>query len=238
MPLTRRIIPHERAGAPFESVAVLDDDGVARPGILLFPNVLGMKDADFAYAERVAALGYTLLVADIYGRGKRTTRADPDPAMHMNALNADRAELRARVNAALDVLRALPEVDANRTAAIGFCFGGKCVLDLGRSGADIAGGINFHGVYDPPPFPNAAIKAKLLICHGWDDPIAPPDAMVALASELTEAGCDWQVHAYGHTAHAFTDHSADMPERGIVYDEAADRRSFAALVAFLAETLG
>ncbi|HWV13031.1 MAG TPA: dienelactone hydrolase family protein [Sphingobium sp.] len=236
MTITRRVALHDGPSGPFESMAVLDDAaGAPRPGILLFPNVLGTKEADFAYAEKVAALGYTLLVADVYGQGKRTSREDPDMARYMNALNADRALLRDRVDAVHMVLKSLPEVDPNRTAAIGFCFGGKCVLDLARSGASIAGGVSFHGVYDAPPFPNATITAKLLICHGWDDPIAPPAATVALAEELTGSDCDWQIHAYGHTGHAFTDHAVNMPEKALAYNPDADRRSFRSMRDFLAD---
>jgi dienelactone hydrolase len=236
MPIIRRLTVHEDATGPFESMAVFNDGAASpRPGILLFPNVLGTKEADFAYAEKVTALGYTVLVSDVFGAGKRTTRADPDMGRYMNELNADRALLRDRVNAAHALLKSLPEADAGRTAAIGFCFGGKCVLDLARSGADIAGGVSFHGVYEAPPFPNAAITAKLLICHGWDDPIAPPEATVALARELTEAGADWQIHAYGHTGHAFTDHDAKMPEKGLAYSAQADRRSFRAMKDFLGD---
>lgn len=238
MATTRRTILHDIDGAPYESVAVVTEDAGRKPGILLLPNVLGIKDADVAYAEKVAALGYNVLVADVFGQGNRATRADPDPARFMNVLNADRALLRARVAAALDLLKALPEVDATRTAAIGFCFGGKCVLDLARSGADMAGGVSFHGVYDAPPFPSATITAKLLICHGWDDPIAPPEATVALAKELTETGCDWQIHAYGHTGHAFTDHAVNMPDKGLAYNADADRRSFRAMADFLSELFG
>lgn len=235
MTITRRSTLHDGPDGPFESMAVVDTAAGPQPGILLFPNVLGTKEADFAYAEKVAALGYAVLVADVYGQGKRTTRADANPALYMNALNADRALLRNRVNAAHDVLKGLAEVDAARTAAIGFCFGGKCILDLARSGADIAGGVSFHGVYDAPPFANATISARLLICHGWDDPIAPPESMVALAHELTAAGCDWQIHAYGRTGHAFTDKSANMPEKGLAYSPDADRRSFRSMADFLGD---
>lgn len=236
MTITRRLAVHEGPGGLFESMVLFDDAADApRPGILLFPNVLGTKEADFAYGERVAALGYTVLVADVYGQGKRTTRADADMGRYMAELNDDRALLRDRANAAHALLRSLDETDESRTAAIGFCFGGKCVLDLARSGAEMAGGVSFHGVYDAPPFPNAKIRASLLICHGWDDPIAPPEATVALAKELTEAGCDWQIHAYGHTGHAFTDESVNMPEKGLAYSPAADRRSFRAMADFLGE---
>ncbi|MFD1105534.1 dienelactone hydrolase family protein [Sphingobium olei] len=238
MAIVRQVIVHVQDGAPYESMIVADEAGGERPGILLFPNVLGTKEADFACAERVAALGYAVLVADVFGQGKRTSRSDPDMGRYMGELNADRAMMRDRVNAAHATLKDLPQVDARRTAAIGFCFGGKCVLDLARSGADIAGGVSFHGVYDAPPFPNARIGAKLLICHGWDDPIAPPDATVALARELTEAGCDWQIHAYGRAGHAFTDHAVNMPEKGLAYNADADRRSFLAMTDFLGELFG
>ena len=238
MSITRTIIVQDMAGEPFEHVAVVDDAAGPLPGVLLFPNVLGTKEADFAYAEKVAALGYAVLVADVFGQGKRTSRADVNPALYMDALNADRTLLRDRVNGAHATLKGLAAVDAARTAAIGFCFGGKCVLDLARSGADIAGGVSFHGVYDAPSFPNAAITAKLLVCHGWDDPIAPPEATVGLAGELTQAGCDWQIHAYGHTGHAFTDEAVNMPEKGLAYSPSADRRSFRAMVDFLGEVFG
>ncbi|MGA1849667.1 dienelactone hydrolase family protein [Sphingobium yanoikuyae] len=236
MVLTRQTIIHDGPGGPFESVAVVDDAAAGPvPGILLVPNVLGTKEADFAYAEKVAALGYAVLVADVFGQGKRTTREDPDAGRYMNELNADRALLRDRMLGAHALLKDMSAVDAARTAAIGFCFGGKCVLDLARAGADIAGGVSFHGVYEAPPFPNATITAKLLVCHGWEDPIAPPEATVGLAKELTEAGCDWQIHAYGHTGHAFTDGSVHMPEKGLAYSADADRRSFRAMVNFLEE---
>lgn len=239
MALTRQTIIHDGPGGPFESVAVVDDAAAGPvPGILLVPNVLGTKEADFAYAEKVAALGYAVLVADVFGQGKRTTREDPDAGRYMNELNADRALLRDRMLDAHALLKDMPAVDAARTAAIGFCFGGKCVLDLARAGADIAGGVSFHGVYEAPPFPNATITAKLLVCHGWEDPIAPPEATVGLAKELTEAGCDWQIHAYGHTGHAFTDESVHMPEKGLAYSPDADRRSFRAMVNFLEELFG
>jgi dienelactone hydrolase len=239
MALTRQTIIHDGPGGPFESVAVVDDAAAGPvPGILLVPNVLGTKEGDFLYAEKVAALGYAVLVADVFGQGKRTTREDPDAGRYMNELNADRALLRDRMLGAHALLKDMPAVDATRTAAIGFCFGGKCVLDLARAGADIAGGVSFHGVYEAPPFPNARITAKLLVCHGWEDPIAPPEATVGLAKELTEAGCDWQIHAYGHTGHAFTDENVHMPEKGLAYSADADRRSFRAMGNFLEELFG
>jgi dienelactone hydrolase len=121
-------------------------------------------------------------------------------------------------------------------AAIGFCFGGLCVLDLARTGEDLAGIVSFHGLFGSPG--NTAgntIRAKILVCHGWDDPMATPDQVLGLAEELTGQGADWQMHAYGKTMHAFTNPEANDPGFGTVYSERADRRSWAAMTNFLNE---
>ncbi|WP_299322014.1 dienelactone hydrolase family protein [Parasphingopyxis sp.] len=239
MAIERSVTVYDGPDGPFEGMAVADTDWDApRPGVMVVPNVLGTKEADFQTAERVVGLGYAAFVADLYGQGNRATREDDDPARFMNDLNADRALLRDRLHASLAAMQALDSVDAERLAAIGFCFGGKSVLDLARSGAEVRGVVSFHGIYDPPPFANAdTIPAKILVCHGWDDPLAPPEAVTTLAVELTGAGVDWQIHAYGHTGHAFTDKSAKMPERGLAYQPDADRRSWRAMTDFLGEVL-
>ena len=166
MAVSRQVIIHEGPGGSFESMWVGDAHGGAKPGILLFPNILGTKEWDFAKAEEVAALGYTVLVADLYGQGKRGTSMESGMAL-MKEVSDDRTVMRARLLDELATLKGSPAVDTSRLGAIGFCFGGQCVLDLARAGADIKGGVSFHGVYDAPPFPNAPISAKLLICHGW-----------------------------------------------------------------------
>ena len=238
MAIERETIVYEGPGGPFEGMAVTDSDWrEPRPGIMVVPNVLGIKKADWVTAERLAGVGYAAFVADLFGQGNRASREDENPARFMNALNADRPLLRDRLRASLDRMTALDAVDPERTAATGYCFGGKSVLDLARSGAEVRGVVSFHGVYDPPGYP-IDITAKILVCHGWDDPLAPPDAVVALARELTDAGADWQLHAYGHTGHGFTDKAANMPERKVVYEEKADRRSWKAMRDFLAELFG
>jgi dienelactone hydrolase len=157
----------------------------------------------------------------------------------MDMLNADRPLQRDRLHAVLALLKAAPQVDSARTAAIGFCFGGKCALDLARSGADLLGVVSFHGVYDRPPYKNVMpIRPKLLVLHGWRDPIAPPDATVALGEELSRGGADWQIHMYGEAGHGFADPAANAPERGVVYEPKADRRSWQAMEDFLTEIFG
>lgn len=236
--IQRQTIIYDGPGGPFEGVAVADTDWtMSRPAVLIVPNVLGEKEQDRVTAERLAALGYVGFVADVYGQGKRTTRDSPNPALYMDPLNADRPLLRDRLRASLAALHALPQVDPARTAAIGYCFGGKAVIDLARTGADVLGVVAFHGIFDPPgyayPMP---IRAKLLICYGWNDPLAPPEAVTALAAELTVAEADWQLLGFGGAGHAFTDASLKTSTRpGFGYDANADRRSWAAMTAFLAE---
>ncbi len=234
MAVSRQVIIHEGPGGSFKSMWVGDAHGGAKPGILLFPNILGTKEWDFAKAEEVAALGYTVLVADLYGQGKRGTSMESGMAL-MKEVSDDRTVMRARLLDGLATLKGSLAVDTSRLGAIGFCFGGQCVLDLARAGADIKGGVSFHGVYDAPPFPNAPISAKLLICHGWNDPLSTPDA---LAKELTESGVDWQIQAYGHTGHAFTAENIPLDETTTFgFQPDTYRRSWKAMRDFLAEAL-
>ena len=240
MPITRRPLLHDGPGGRFAGVFAWDDSIAGpRPGVLVVPNILGQKEADNAKAEALAALGYAAYACDLYGEGRRAAPG-PDISRYMDELNADRVLLRDRLAASLAALTAQPEVDAARSAAIGFCFGGKCVLDMTRAGLDVRGVVSFHGVYDRPDYASVApIRAKVLVCHGWDDPLGPPEAVTALAQELTEAGADWQIHAYGNAGHAFTDEArrgSTVP--GVAYEERADRRSWAAMRYFLEEALG
>jgi dienelactone hydrolase len=236
MAIERHTHNYDGPGGPFEGVVAYDAaDSAPRPGVLVIHNILGQKEFDNEKAEEIAALGYVGFAIDLYGQGNRTTRESPDQGVFMKLLNDDRALLRDRLHAALAELKALPQVDAGKTAAIGFCFGGKCVLDLVRSGADLLGGVSFHGVYDRPDYASAeAISAKLLVCHGWDDPLGPPEAVTALAAEMTASGVDWQLHGYGGAGHAFTD-TAAPPRPGFGYHANADRRSWQAMADLLEE---
>ena len=241
MAIVRQALIHDGPGGPFEGVIAYEDEiATMRPGVLVCPNVLGQKEADNLHAENLVKLGYVAFACDLFGQGKRTTHASPDRTRYMDELNADRALLRDRLAAALDALTRFDRVDPAKTAAIGFCFGGKCVLDMARAGLPILGGVSFHGVYDKPDYPSVApIAAKLLICHGWEDPIAPPEKLVALGNELTESGADWQIHAYGHAGHAFTDQDRkDSKVPGVAYEPKANRRSWQAMRNFLKEIFG
>jgi len=237
MAITRTVHIHEGPGGPFESMFVGDADAGTQPGMLLFPNFFGTKEWDFAKAETLAALGYKVLVVDYYGQGKRGH--DMESSGHLlHAFMADRAAVKRRLLDALAELKAQPGVDPDSCGAIGFCAGGKCVLDLARAGGAIRAGVSFHGVYDAPPFHNAAITARLLICDGWNDRLCPPEAKIGLCRELAEAGVDWQFISYSNTGHAFTADNIPMnAEQTFGFQPDTNRRSWKAMTDFLAESL-
>jgi dienelactone hydrolase len=191
------------------------DDAVEgkRPGVMISHAWAGRSDFENGKAEALAKLGYVGFALDNYGSGILGTNTEENSALIQPFLD-DRAMLQGRMQIALEVLKGLDEVDASRVAAIGFCFGGLCVLDLARTGTDIRGVVSFHGLFGSPG--NTAgnkIRAKVLALHGWDDPMAPPDQVISLAEELSSMGADWQVHGYGNTMHAFTNPQANDPER-------------------------
>lgn len=232
--MKERAVETQVGGARLEAMLVTDGDG-ARPAVLVFPTIMGRSELELGFARRLAGAGYASVVADLYGR-EHIGRPREECRRLMNALLADRALLRERLLAVLDAAQVQPEVDAGRVAVIGFCFGGLCALDLARSGADVVGVASFHGLLKPPPGPRAErIDARVIVFHGWDDPMAPPADVEALAAELSGAGADWQIHAYGGVMHGFINPNANDPANGILFDERAARRSWASLEQFLAE---
>ena len=205
-----------------------------QPAILILPTVMGVTELELNFARKI---GYGSMVGDLFGVETRGASRETMFA-HMARLKEDRAALLRRLVALLDAMRAQPEVDPTRVAVIGFCFGGLCALDLARSGADLVAAASFHGLFDPPGLPPQPIKARVAAYHGWDDPLVPPAAVTALATELTAAGCDWQIHAYGHTGHGFTNPAATGAMPGVAYEAKAARRSWESLRQLLGEAFG
>ncbi len=220
-----------------EGVLVARRDSARRPGVILFPTVMGVSDLELDFARQLVHLGYTGFVADLFG--KKFRGAPRDVMMgELKRLRDDRSSLRDRLLAVLECARGQGAIESDRIVAIGYCFGGQCALELARSGADIAGVASFHGLLDPPGLPPQPIKAKVIAFHGWDDPLVPPEGVVALGRELTEAGADWQIHAYGHVEHGFTNPAADGSVPGVRFNALAADRSWTAFVNFLEELLG
>ncbi len=221
---------------PLEGFFAYDDDIKGqRPVVLIHHAWVGRDEFVADKARKVAELGYLAFAADMYGKGVLGSGPEENARL-MQPFMQDRAKLQKRLHAALSAVKLLPWADNRRIAAIGFCFGGLCALDLARSGADVRGVVSFHGLLNAPDnIPEPRIKAKALVLHGHDDPMGTPEQVLALQTELTNAGADWQVHNYGHTMHAFTNPVANNPDFGTVFQPVADRRSWQAMQNFLSE---
>ena len=233
-----RAIAHNFEGEQLESVFVGRRDGQARPTVILVPTVMGVSDLEVGFGRQLVELGYNALVADLFGK---EFRGSPRDTMfgEMNRLKSDRAALRRRMLHLFELARDLDEVKSDQMVVAGYCFGGMCALDLARSGADIAAAVAFHGLFDPPDLPPEKISAKVCAFHGWDDPMVPPDKVVALGAELTEAGSDWQIHAYGHVGHGFTNpRASDLQIDGVAYNALAAERSWTSFISLLEELFG
>lgn len=212
-----------------------DTNGDSRPGVLISHAWAGRSEFEDGKAESLAELGYAGFALDLYGKGVRGNNAEENGAL-MQPLLDDRNTLQRRMTLALEQIRNQEIVDAARVAAMGFCFGGLSVLDLARTGAELSGVASFHGLFNSPGNTEGKrILAKVLVMHGWDDPMAKPEQVLSLADELTAMGADWQIHGYGNTMHAFTNPAANDPGIGTVYNAQADRRSWQSLQLFLAE---
>ncbi len=236
MAIQTRQVEYRDHAIELEAYMAYDDaSSDRRPGVLISHAWAGRGEFEENKAEMLAELGYVGFALDLYGKGVQGSNPEQNQAL-MQPLLDDRAALQRRMQLALEVCRRQKEVDGERVAAMGFCFGGLCVLDLARTGADILGAASFHGLFGSPGNTgDNKISAKVLVMHGWDDPMATPDQVLSLADELSTMGADWQMHAYGNTQHAFSNPAADDPDMGTVYNADADRRSWQSLQLFLAE---
>jgi dienelactone hydrolase len=207
-----------------------------RPAVLIFHDWSGVGPYVKMRADQLAEAGYVAFAADIYGRGVRPETMEAR-ARQASIYRADRALMRARARAGLDVLRGMDIVDRGRIAAIGYCFGGGVALELARSGAPLGGVVTFHGNLDTPdPSDARNIQGKVLVLAGAADPHVPPSQVAAFEEEMRAAGVNWQLNLYGGAVHSFTNPAAgDDPSRGSAYNAQADRRSWQAMQQFFAE---
>jgi dienelactone hydrolase len=214
------------------------DDSIQaqRPGILVVHEWTGLGDYVKMRTKKLAEMGYVALAIDIYGKGIRP-QTPQEAAAQAGIYKNDRKLMRARASAGLDVLRNNPLCDTRRIAAIGYCFGGTVVLELARSGADIAGVVSFHGGLDTPAPEDAKnFKCKVLVLHGGDDPHVPRKDVDAFENEMRAGGVDWQLVIYGGAVHSFTNPSSGNDKsKGAAYDAKVDHRSWEAMKGFFAE---
>ena len=236
MTIQTRLIDYRDGDLVFEGMLAWEDAVERpRPGVLVAHTIRGRSQFEEGKARRLAEMGYAGFAIDVYGKDAIGSEFNDCREM-MESLRNQRAILQRRLLRALQALRDQAEVDASRLAAIGYCFGGLCVLDIARTGESLAGVVSFHGLFDPPGNTSGnRIHARILALHGWDDPLATPEQAVALGEELGSMGADWQLHCYGNVRHAFTNPAADASTGVTVYNQAADRRSWAAAQYFLSE---
>jgi len=231
-----KIVEYRDGDVVLEGMMAWDDAIAKAPGVLIVHQWMGRTDYEEGRAKQLAKLGYVAFALDIYGKGVRAN--NPQEAGKLATIyKTDRGLYRRRLTLGLEQLRAQSMVDSKKIAAIGYCFGGTGVLELARSGVDVNGVVSFHGGLDSlKPEDAKKIKAKLLICHGADDPFVPAKDIDAMKKELSDADVDWQMIYYSEAVHSFTQPMAGNDKsRGAAYQENADKRSWQAMNSFFNE---
>lgn len=222
----------------FEGYLVMPDtDAFPVPAVMIVHDWNGLDEYEKRRADMIADLGYAAFAVDVYGKGIRPKTPEESGALAGKYRNTP--ELRERLQAALDTVRAMPNIDKERIAAMGYCFGGGAALELARSGAPLAAAISFHGNLDTRMAASErSLRAKILVFHGAADPFVPMEQVQEFKKEMDAAKADWQLVMYGDAVHSFTEPGAGSdPSRGAAYNKAADERSWEHLQSFLAEVL-
>lgn len=235
--IVEETIVYKHDGVSLSGHVVYDDvfEG-KRPGVLVFHEWRGLDDNAKKSASRLASMGYVAFAADMYGQGV-LARSNEEAAALAKPFKDDRNLMRHRAHAAYVALRGHEMVDADKIAAVGFCFGGTTVLEMARSGLPLGGVVSFHGGLDTPAMAQAgAIKCPILVLHGAEDPLVKPAEVAAFQDEMRQAHAVWQVNAYGGAVHSFTNPDAgNDPSRGTAYNEAVAARAWDAAALFLSE---
>lgn len=231
-----KVIEYKDGDVVLEGFMAWDDAAKSAPGVLIVHQWLGLTDYEKGRAEQLAKLGYVAFALDIYGKGVRP--ANPQAAgAKAGEYKNDRELYRRRLLKGLEVLTESANVQKDKVAAIGYCFGGMGAIELARAGAKIDGVVSFHGGLDSPsPEDGKNIQAKVLICHGADDPFIPQSDIVAIKKEFNAANVDWEMIEYSHAVHSFTQKMAgNNNAAGAAYNEKADKRSWQAMQDFFHE---
>lgn len=232
-------LTYQDEGQTFRGYMALTEGQLGkRPVVMVVHDWSGRNEFACQKAHELAELGYLGFAVDMYGQAQVGETTEEKVAL-MTPLVQQRPVIVQRLRAALESVKAIPEADAHRIAIIGFCFGGLCALDLARSGMDIKGAVSFHGLLNRPEGQAIEpISAKLLVMHGYADPMVLPPQVMAFCDEMTQAKADWQLHMYGHVKHAFTNPLAHDEAMGTVFHDVAAKRSWHSMMAFLHEIFG
>jgi dienelactone hydrolase len=230
-------LPYAVQGRPCTGYLADGPSGGRKPGILVIHGGGGLGRHARERADMLGRLGYVAFAADLFGHP--VNGLEHAHAL-TRALTEDWAELRLRCAAALEVLRRRPNVDPDRIAAIGFCFGGQAALELGRSGADLRAIAGFHSqLRTPRPEDSVHIKAKVLVCLGDEDCFVSSQERETFLRNMRESRVDCQMLLFSGVHHSFTDPYAEASGvPGLKYDAVADRRAWTAMLALFAEAFG
>ena len=204
------------------------------PLVLVAHTWKGRSDFEDQKVLALNDLGYAALSIDIFGGGVNGQSIEENQALIAPFVN-DRQLFRQRLISAVEFGKTIEGVDSSRIGLIGFCFGGLAAIELARSGHEVAGCVSFHGLLNQSSEPFQKVKSKLLVLHGYKDPMVTSEEILALQDEMTESDADWQFISYGNTYHAFTNPAADDIEMGTVYNPESDKRSWIAMTNFLEE---
>ena len=212
----------------------------SQPLVLIVHDWSGCREFAQDKARYFAEQGYVGFAVDLYGKGQRGS--DTDSSINqklMGSVMQNRAAIVTRLQAALECATNLQDVNPSKVVALGFCFGGLCVLDFARAGANISAVISVHGLFFmPEENSKAKITAKVLSMHGYADKMATPDSLAAFHAEMTSRGADWQTHVFGNTSHAFTNPKANDSSLGLQYNSIADKRTWEIVSNFTREVFG
>jgi dienelactone hydrolase len=238
--LIERSVEYKQGDTVLEGFHVHDAVSGKRPGVLVIHQWTGLGEYEKRRARMLAELGYNVFCADIYGKGVRPV--PPEAGKEAAKYKNDRELYRARLMAALEELNKDERTDPERIAAIGYCFGGTGVLEMARAGAPVKGVVSFHGglgAAEGMAAEKGVAMPKVLVLHGAADPHVPDSEVDAFQKEMTDAGADWYLVAYGGAVHSFTQPQAgDDPSKGSAYDATADDRSWRAMKDFFGEIIG
>ncbi len=229
-------IPYQDNGIEFEGFAAFPSEE-RRPLVILCHAWGGRDNFICDKAREIAQWGYVGFALDMYGKGVLGKTKEENIALK-RPFTENRGLLQNRVIKAFKVACNLPYVDSSRVVVLGYGFGGLCALDLARSGVNLKGAISIYGHFDPPPSSlMKPIKAKILVLHGYNDPVTPQQELIHFAKEMNDAKVDWQAHIYGNTMHAFAAPHANDPKSGILYNPVSAARAWIAIHNFLDEIL-
>jgi len=208
-----------------------------RPAVLVVHEWWGHNEYARQRARQLAQLGYVAMALDMYGNGKQA-RHPEDAQKFSSEISSNIALAKQRFLAAMGQLQGLKRVDATKIAAIGYCFGGGVVLQMAREGVELKGVASFHGSLSTQhPAAPGAVKAKILVAHGGEDPFVGMDKLMAFIDEMNKAGASYKVVVYSGAKHSFTNPDASKYGKQfnlpLEYNPRADEDSWREMQLFL-----